>query len=335
MSIIENVQSLRHPNVRDILSGFEGVMKPGEMIRKSYPCYLVFFLAKFGQVVLGNPGSGCSTFLKTLTNQTKEYHSVSGEIHYDAFSPEELAHHFRGDVQYSPEDDVHFPTLTVQQTINFAATARTPRDRMLTSRKTFADRITTTLATIFGLRHALKTPVGDAAIRGVSGGEKKRVSIAEGLASRATIGAWDKCVTYFLFALINIDWSPSSTRGLDASTALEFIRALRLATDTFEQTTIVSIYQAGESLYEYFDKVCVIDAGRMAYFGPADQAKQYFLDMGCVFSLFRFPRPTFKHTNTQLRTCQSTNHTRFPRSRDGSQCSHPSCWILEPTAHCG
>ena len=247
--------------------------------------------------------------MKTLTNQTKEYHSVSGEIHYDAFSPEELANHFRGDVQYSPEDDVHFPTLTVQQTINFAATARTPRDRMLTSRKTFADRITTTLSTIFGLRHALKTPVGDAAIRGVSGGEKKRVSIAEGLASRATIGAWDKCVALFLFSLINIDWPPSSTRGLDASTALEFVRALRLATDTFEQTTIVSIYQAGESLYEYFDKVCVIDAGRMAYFGPADQAKQYFLDMGCVFSLFRFLRPTYK---LQISSYEPANRQTTP-----------------------
>lgn len=137
--------------------------------------------------------------MKTLANQTKEYHTVSGEVHYDAFSPEELAKHFRGDVQYSPEDDVHFPTLTVQQTINFAAAARTPRDRMLDSRATFADRITTALSTIFGLRHALNTPVGDAAIRGVSGGEKKRVSIAEGLASRACIGAWDKCATLFFF----------------------------------------------------------------------------------------------------------------------------------------
>ncbi len=47
------------------------------------------------------------------------------------------------------------------------------------------------LATIFGLRHTLTTPVGDNAIRGVSGGEKKRVSIAEALASRACVGAWD------------------------------------------------------------------------------------------------------------------------------------------------
>lgn len=81
-----------------------------------------------------------------------------------------------------------------------------------------------------------------------------------------------------------VQFLTSSTRGLDASTALEFVQALRIATDTFEQTTLVSIYQAGESLYEHFDKVCVIYEGRMAYFGPADQAKQYFIDMGYVFS---------------------------------------------------
>jgi ATP-binding cassette subfamily G (WHITE) protein 2 (SNQ2) len=52
--------------------------------------------------------------------------------------------------------------------------------------------ITDILTTIFGLRHARKTPVGDAAIRGVSGGEKKRVSIAEAMAARSLIGAWDK-----------------------------------------------------------------------------------------------------------------------------------------------
>ena len=48
------------------------------------------------------------------------------------------------------------------------------------------------MATIFGLRHVLNTKVGNAAIRGVSGGERKRVSIAEALVTRAKIGAWDK-----------------------------------------------------------------------------------------------------------------------------------------------
>lgn len=74
----------------------------------------------------------------------------------------------------------------------------------------------------------------------------------------------------------------SSTRGLDSSTALEFVQALRIATDTFRTTTMVSLYQAGESIYQHFDKVCVIYEGKMAYFGPADRAKQYFIDMGYV-----------------------------------------------------
>ena len=65
-----------------------------------------------------------------------------------------------------------------------------------------------------------------------------------------------------------------------ASTALEFVQALRIATDLARMTTIVSIYQAGESLYQLFDKVCVIYDGRMAYFGPASDARQYFVDMG-------------------------------------------------------
>ena len=56
----------------------------------------------------------------------------------------------------------------------------------------------------------------------------------------------------------------SSTRGLDSSTALEFVRALRIATDVARTSTVVSIYQAGESLYEHFDKVCVIFQGRIA-----------------------------------------------------------------------
>ena len=65
----------------------------------------------FLSVVLGRPGSGCSTFLKTLANQRGEYHSVEGEVHYDSLSPEDIAKHYRGDVTYCPEDDsqlLHF-----------------------------------------------------------------------------------------------------------------------------------------------------------------------------------------------------------------------------------
>ncbi|KAF8069062.1 pleiotropic drug resistance ABC transporter [Lyophyllum atratum] len=245
-SVLNSIQAARHPPVRNILDGFEGVVQPGQML-----------------LVLGRPGSGCSTFLKTLANMRDEYHAINGEVHYDSLSPSELQKHFRGDVQYCPEDDVHFPSLTVEQTIKFAGKTRAPHVRVGKTREEYTSLLTDILSTLFGLRHAKKTPVGDAAIRGVSGGEKKRVSIAEAFATRSCIGAWD-----------------NSTRGLDSSTALEYVRALRIATDTFNTSTIVSIYQAGESLYRHFDKVCLIYEGKMAYFGPAGQARQYFIDMG-------------------------------------------------------
>ncbi|KAF7360014.1 Pleiotropic drug resistance ABC transporter [Mycena venus] len=250
-AIFETISAMRRPPLRNILEGFSGVVRPGEML-----------------LVLGRPGSGCSTLLKTLANQTDEYHSVTGNVHYDAISPLDLRKHYRGDVQYCPEDDLHFPTLSVEQTLQFATRLRAPRakTRMIgQSRTEYVDTMVEMLLTIFGLRGVRGTPVGDSAIRGVSGGQKKRVSIAEALATRMRIGAWD-----------------NSTRGLDSSTALEFGRALRIATDVGRLTTIVSIYQASESLYALFDKVCVLSEGKMVYFGRADQARDYFLSLGYV-----------------------------------------------------
>ncbi|KAG6901006.1 hypothetical protein C0995_002576 [Termitomyces sp. Mi166 len=245
-TIQASISAARYPPVRKILSGFEGVVKPGEML-----------------LVLGRPGSGCTTFLKTIANRREEYYAVNGEVHYDCLSPEDIKNHYRGDIQYCPEDDIHFPALSVEHTLKFAAKTRAPKMRMGVSRSVYNNQITDGLLTLFGLRHARKTPVGDAMIRGISGGEKKRVSIAEVFATRPCFSAWD-----------------NSTRGLDSSTALEYVRALRIATDTLQSTTIVSLYQAGENLYRQFDKVCVIYEGKMAYFGPVDQAKQYFTDMG-------------------------------------------------------
>ncbi|KLO14358.1 hypothetical protein SCHPADRAFT_826595 [Schizopora paradoxa] len=286
LNVPEMVRLKRHPPVRSILSGFEGVVKPGEML-----------------LVLGRPGAGCTTFLKTLANQHDEFHSVSGLLRYSTFTPDDIRKQFRGDVIYCPEDDVHFPTLTVQETLNFAAKTRTPdkgaRVKGVT-RQSYANSLTGLLETVFGLQHVKDTKVGDAAVRGVSGGERKRVSIAEALATRAKVGSWD-----------------NSTRGLDSSTALEFVRALRIATDNLHMTSIVSIYQASELLYSLFDKVCVIYEGRMVYFGPADTARAYFTEMGWEAPMRqttadflvsvtdpngRSPRPGFEH--------------RVPRSAD-------------------
>ncbi|GJE86387.1 pleiotropic drug resistance ABC transporter [Phanerochaete sordida] len=269
----EAFRAARHPAVRDLLAGFEGVVRPGEML-----------------LVLGRPGAGCSTLLKVLANHRTSYHAVEGTVHYDSLSPEDITKHFRGDVQYCPEDDVHFPSLTVEQTLKFAASTRTPHSRLdATSREEFERLTVEVLTTVFGLRHVKDTKVGNEYIRGVSGGQRKRVSLSETLATRSLINCWD-----------------NSTRGLDASTALEFIQALRIATDIAHQTTIVSIYQAGESLYELFDKVCVIYEGKMAYFGSAKHARQYFIDLGY--------EPANRQTTADFLVAVTDPNGRIPRA---------------------
>lgn len=133
------------------------------------------------------------------------------------------------------------------------------------SREEYIKKMVLLLATVFGLRHTLRTKVGNDFVRGVSGGERKRVSIAESLATRASVGFWD-----------------NSTRGLDASTSLEFAQALRVATNLVRSCAVVAIYQAGENLTQVFDKVTVLYSGRQIYFGTLSGAKKFFTEMGFV-----------------------------------------------------
>ena len=76
--------------------------------------------------------------------------------------------------------DTHFPHLTVEQTLQLAVKSRAPGARREGHAKNhYIAQNVDMLATTFGLRHTLKTKVGDDYVRGVSGGERKRVSLAE------------------------------------------------------------------------------------------------------------------------------------------------------------
>jgi ATP-binding cassette, subfamily G (WHITE), member 2, SNQ2 len=72
----------------------------------------------------------------------------------------------------------------------------------------------------------------------------------------------------------------NSTRGLDASTALDYAKSLRLLTDIMQQTTFVSLYQAGEGIFNQFDKVLVLNESHVVYFGPRKEARQYMVGLG-------------------------------------------------------
>uniref|UniRef100_A0A8H7NKK4 ABC transporter domain-containing protein n=1 Tax=Bionectria ochroleuca TaxID=29856 RepID=A0A8H7NKK4_BIOOC len=265
----------------EIIHSVTGNVQPGEIM-----------------LVLGRPGSGCSTFLKAIANQRKEYAAVEGDVRYGGITAEEQKRHFRGEVVYCEEDDRHFASLTAWQTLWFALTTKTKRRE-----RENTPIVIDVLLRVFKMRHVSSTLIGDEHLRGLSGGERKRISLAEILATRAAVECWD-----------------NSTRGLDASTALSFVEALRAYTDLSGRTTLISLYQASESIYNLVNKVIVFDQGRVIYQGPAQEAKKYFVDLGYYCP----PRQT---TADFLTSIGDINNEKFQQGRE--DCAHKSPQELE------
>ncbi|RCK65837.1 Multidrug resistance protein CDR1 [Candida viswanathii] len=232
----------------DILKTMDGIMRPGEVT-----------------VVLGRPGAGCSTLLKTIAAQTYGFHVAKESVMtYDGMTQGDIEHHYRGDVIYSAETEVHIPHMTVGHTLEFAARLRTPLNRGIgISREAYAKHMADAYMATYGISHTRNTKVGNDIVRGVSGGERKRVSIAEVSLSGAKIQCWD-----------------NSTRGLDSATALEFVRALKISARILECTPVIAIYQCSQDSYDLFDNVIVLYEGYQIFFGKADRAKEYFINMG-------------------------------------------------------
>ena len=197
-------------------------------------------------LVLGTPGSGCTSFLKAIANRRQGFYHIGGNVRYAGISAQEMAKTYKGEIVYNAEgvsyawcssalpltnvllsDEVHIPTLTVGQTLDFALSTKTPgpKGRLPgTSRSEFNASVKDMLLRMLNITQTENTLVGDSFVRGVSGGERKRVSIAEMMTTRARVQCWD-----------------NSSRGLDASTALDFVRSLRIMTDVLGQTTFATL----------------------------------------------------------------------------------------------
>ncbi|KAF3939206.1 hypothetical protein ABW19_dt0205383 [Dactylella cylindrospora] len=232
----------------DILHSLDGLLLPGEML-----------------CVLGPPGSGCSTLLKAIAGDTHGFQvGPESQLNYQGIPPKTMATAFKGEAIYTAEVDIHYPMLTVGDTLYFAALARAPRTIPgRVDRSVYAEHVRDVVMAMFGISHTVDTPVGDNYVRGVSGGEKKRVTIAEAALSYAPLQCWD-----------------NSTRGLDSANAIEFCRTLRTQGDVFGSTSCVAIYQAPQAAYDVFDKVTVLYEGRQIFFGRAQEARPYFERLG-------------------------------------------------------
>lgn len=139
-------------DTRKIIADFVGLVKPGEML-----------------FVLGRPGSGCSTFLRTAANRSTL--DVTGEISFANIAAAEFGRLHRRETIYLPEEDRHVAALSVSETIRFALRMSLPSNLR---NKELLEELVVVMGKMFGLEHVLDTPVGGQYFSGVSGGERKR-----------------------------------------------------------------------------------------------------------------------------------------------------------------
>ncbi|KAM0147154.1 hypothetical protein ACHAPG_010739 [Botrytis cinerea] len=261
-----------------ILKGFDGLIEHGEML-----------------LVLGRPGSGVSSFLKTISGNTRGlFVEPDSDINYQGVSVSEMHTRFRGEVIYLAEFDSHFPNLTVGQTLLFAAKARAPRDFTFpgVTRKVYAEHMRDVMMKTLGLSHVENVLVGDDSVKGISRAERKRVSIAEAALSGCTLQCWDDC-----------------TRGFDNTHALEFCKMIRLSTTLGRTTACVALYQVPQMAYD------VLYEGRQIYFGPCHEAKSFFIDMGFVCPPYQTTADFLTSlTNPDERIIQPGFEFRVPRT---------------------
>ncbi|WPA97531.1 uncharacterized protein RHO25_002141 [Cercospora beticola] len=284
-------------STRTIIQDSYGCVKPGEML-----------------LVLGRPGAGCTSLLKVLSNRRQEFSSVEGEVKYGTMD-HTAASKYQGQIVMNTEEEIFFPTMTVGQTVDFATRLKvpykTPAKYATAEEARRASR--DFLLNALGISHTFDTKVGDPYIRGVSGGERKRVSLIEAMATRGSVYCWD-----------------NSTRGLDASTALQYVKTIRTMTDTFGLATVVTLYQAGNAIFDQFDKVLVLDKGQQLYYGPASQARTFMEEQGfqCPDGANVADFLTGVTVPTERRIRPGYEHT-FPRTAEAIAAAYQSSQIRQ------
>ncbi|KAL9001253.1 MAG: hypothetical protein Q9188_005498 [Gyalolechia gomerana] len=251
-------------STREILTDFTGIVKPGEML-----------------FVLGRPGSGCSTFLRTAANRSKL--GVTGDLSFANITASEFEKHHRRETIYLPEEDRHTAALSVSQRIRFALRMSLPSE----------------IRTNQLVEELVRGLGEDVRYSACAGHACRRTILPRSVGRRAeTVNKTDFLYVCFLLYCLLIAQSVSiaevlaagssvqcfdnSTRGLNSSIALDFVKALRRLTDIGRKTTLATLYQAGENIYSHFDKVLLIDQGYQIYFGRTEEAKTYLEDLGFV-----------------------------------------------------
>ncbi|XP_061338065.1 ABC transporter G family member 14-like [Gastrolobium bilobum] len=224
-----------------ILKGVTGMVFPGEIL-----------------AMLGPSGSGKTTLLTALGGRLGG--KLSGKITYNN-QP------FSGSIKrrtgFVTQDDVLYPHLTVTETLVFTALLRLPNSLTRDEKVQHVEHVINEL----GLTRCRSSMIGGPLFRGISGGEKKRVSIGQEMLINPSLLLLDE-----------------PTSGLDSTTAQRIINTIK-SLASGGRTVVTTIHQPSSRLYHVFDKVVLLSEGYPIYYGSASTAMEYFSSLGFSTSM--------------------------------------------------
>lgn len=260
--------TLGNGETQNVLEGLVGYAEPGTFT-----------------ALMGPSGSGKSTLLDALSGRLAANAFLSGRIVLNGHK----AKLSFGTAAYVTQDDNLIGTLTVRETISYSAQLRLP-DRMPRTEKRAL--VESTIIEM-GLQDCADTVIGNWHLRGISGGEKRRVSIAVEILMRPRLLFLDE-----------------PTSGLDSASAFFVTQTLRgLSRDG--RTVIASIHQPSSEVFELFDRLYLLSGGKTVYFGQASEAYEFFAQAG-------FPCPALRNPSDHFLRCINSDFDKVKATLKGS-----------------
>ncbi|KUF91864.1 UPF0420 protein [Phytophthora nicotianae] len=265
MKSVRGLGAKKHTVRKQILRNVSGVFKPGTIT-----------------LVLGQPGSGKSSLMKLLSGRFPEQKNVTveGEVTYNGAPANELLRRLPQFVSYVTQRDKHYPSLTVKETLEFAHACcgggfserdaqhfagGTPEENKaaLDAARAMFKHYPDIVIQQLGLDNCQNTIVGDAMTRGVSGGERKRVTTGEMEFGNKYVMMMDEIST-----------------GLDSAATFDIITTQRSIAKKFRKTIVISLLQPSPEVFDLFDDVVILNEGHVMYHGPRAEALGYFESLG-------------------------------------------------------
>ncbi|KAK4362617.1 hypothetical protein RND71_017858 [Anisodus tanguticus] len=267
--------TLNSGETQNVLEGLTGYAEPGTFT-----------------ALMGPSGSGKSTLLDALSGRLASNAFLSGRVLLNG----RKANLSFGTAAYVTQDDTLIGTLTVRETISYSAQLRLP-DRMPWSEK--RPLIESTIIEM-GLQDCADTVIGNWHLRGISGGEKRRVSIALEILMRPRLLFLDE-----------------PTSGLDSASAFFVTQTLRgLSRDG--RTVIASIHQPSSEVFELFDRLYLLSGGKTVYFGQASEAYEARFLLLIFFAQAGFPCPALRNPSDHFLRCINSDFDKVKATLKGS-----------------